>query len=242
MKKYISVFEMITRSTLYKVLAVIVIMEGIQIRLFRGTMLELIGSESGGLESIVDKSNIVWPLAVAFLLITIFLCQCGCNIGSNQGYTLRRLQISELAVFWLQALYNCLCYVLLWASQAALFVIASGMYMENAIDSTNQTVVIAFYRNAYMHSILPMEDGIGWVILAVIICSCAIASATFPLRQRRGKTDFSIIAVVAMVFLLFPKGIGSDMSFIVFYMLFFILASGVFWSVYLKQKEEKIDE
>ncbi|MBQ8625724.1 MAG: hypothetical protein IJ419_06170 [Agathobacter sp.] len=242
MKKYVSAFEMLTRSTLYKVLAVIVIMVGGQISLFWGEMTERIENTSGGIESIVDNSYMIWLLAVGFVLITVILCWSGCNIGSNQGYTLRRLQIPELAVFGLQAVYNCLCYILLWASQVAMFVITSSMYLQNAKITTNQTMVIAFYRNPYMHSILPMEDAVGWISLAIIICACGMASAAFPFQQRRGKIGFGIIVAVGIVFLLFPRGLDADMNFIAYYSFFLILAYWVFWGIYMKIKEEKKDE
>lgn len=242
MKKYISVFEMITRSTLYKVLAVLVVMTGVQILLFWGEMQPHIDDKMSGLERIVDGSHMIWGLAAGFLLITVILCWSGCNIGSNQGYTLRRLQISETAVWVLQAIYNGLCYFLLWASQVAVLFVAGSMYAKEAANLTNQTIVLAFYRNAYMHSMLPLADGLGWFLLVLMLVGCAVATALFPYQQRRGKVSFGVIAIVATIVILFPRGLGDDLSFLVYYPLALLVGYGVYSLIMSSVKGEKKDE
>lgn len=242
MKKYISVFEMITRSTLYKVLAVLVVMTGLQLVLFWGEMQPHIDDKMSGLESIVDGSHMIWALAAGFLLITVILCWSGCNIGSNQGYTLRRLQISETEVCVLQAIYNGLCYFLLWASQVAVLILVSNWYMQTALEKTNQTVMLAFYRSGYMHSMLPLADGLGWFLLVLTLVGCAITTALFPYQQRRGKVSFAVIAVVATIVILFPRGLGDDLSFLVYYPLAILVGYGVYSLIMTSVKGEKKDE
>lgn len=242
MKKYISVFEMITRSTLYKVLAVLVVMAGVQLVLFWREMQSHIDDTMSGMESMVNGSHMIWVLAVGFLLITVILCWSGCNIGSNQGYTLRRLQISETEVCVLQAIYNGICYFLLWASQVAVLFGAGMLYAKEAQNLTNQTIMLAFYRNAYMHSILPLADGIGWFLLILMLVGCAVATAIFPHQQRRGKVSFAVIAAVVMVFILFPRGLGDDVTFLVSYPLALLVGYGVYCLVMSCVKGENKDE
>lgn len=242
MKKYISVFEMITRSTLYKVLTVLVVLAGVQLALFWREMQSHIDDSMSGMESMVNGSHMIWVLAVGFLLITVILCRSGCNIGSNQGYTLRRLQISENTVCVLQAIYNGLCYFLLWASQVAVLFVAGILYAKEAQNLTNQTIMLAFYRNAYMHSILPLADGLGWFLLVLMFAGCAVVTAIFPHQQRRGKVSFGVIAVVALVFILFPRGLGDDVTFLVSYPLALLVGYGVYSLIMISVKGEEKDE
>lgn len=246
MKKYLSVFEMITRSTLYKVLITLVLMVVAQFFLFGAELKETFSSGNDeiiiGMENIVDESYLVVPLAIGFVLMTIILCWCGCNIGSNQGYTLRRLQIGERAVFCLQILYNCLCYVLLWASQVAVTVGISHLYVQHAAELTNQTVVLAYYKNSYMHSVLPMEDGRGWALLIFLIIGCGVAAAAFPVQQRRGKIGFSMIVAVALALVCFPNGIDADYRFVFVCLAFFCMASVALLGVFVGSEEEQDNE
>lgn len=246
MKKYISVFEMITRSTVYKVLLVLAIMAAVQLSLFWGKLEEFVVnmeySFDHRIELIVDQSYMILPLAAGFLLITVILCWSGCNIGSNQGYTLRRLQIPEMHVLVLQAVYNGMVYILLWASQVVIMLVANYWYMQQDFETTNQSIVLAFYKNAYMHTILPMKDGFGWFLLVVMILACGIATAVFPYQQRRGTIGFSVIAVVGTVFILFPRGMGSDMSFLIFYPILLLVTYGIYTLIINAIRGEKKDE
>ena len=246
MKKYLSVFEMITRSTLYKVLIVIILMVAVQLSMFWAELNEAISRASDkismGMELIVDESYIVVPLAIGFVFITIILCWCGCNIGSNQGYTLRRLQIPEWAVFGLQALYNCLCYVLLWTSQVAVTVGISSLYVQHATELTNQSIVLAYYKNSYMHNVLPMGDILGWALLVCLILASGVASAAFPVQQRRGKIGFSILVTVAVAIMSFPNRLDSEYTLVVACPLFIVTMVVALYGATEGIKEEQEDE
>ncbi len=240
MKKYTSVFEMLTRSTLYKVLLVLVVMVSAQMFMFYSKWVEYAESTKGyvGLEMLIDESYMILPLAVGFILITVILCRSGCNIGSNQGYTLRRLRISEKAVFGLQALYNSLCYILLWGSQLAVVLLAAYLYLKDAADITNQTLVLSFYKNAYMHSILPMENGIGWFVLVYIIVGCGLAAARFPWSQRRGSKTWDIVGMVGSVFVVFPNKGSDGLSFVIICFVLIAFVYAVMWGQKRVEKEE----
>ena len=246
MKKYLSVFEMITRSTLYKVLIVLVAMGAVQMSMFWAELMETVDNVSDktgiGMEMIVDKSHLDVPLAVGFVLVTILLCWSGCNIGSNQGYTLRRLQIGERAVFGLQILYNCFSYILLWASQVAVTVGISCLYVQHASELTNQSIVLAYYKNSYMHSILPMEDSIGWLLIICLVLGCGVSSATFPVHQRRGKIAYNTLIAIAMAIVSFPNRMDTEYSITVACPFFAVIVLFAFAGVYGRMKEEQDDE
>lgn len=212
MKKYLSVFEMIARSSLYRVLAVLFTMVAAELAFF--WMYVKNPGENGllHLELIVDNSHYLIILQLAYVLVTVFLAMTGCNIGSMQVYTLQRLRITEKAYFVLQSIYNIFCYVLLWGTQLAVLLFSAN-YFSKYNDSpyfSNQTIFIAFHRNNLMHSILPMENWICWMILIFILIGSGIAAADFGWKQRRGKIGWILIFVVASAAICFPKGLSSE--------------------------------
>lgn len=212
MKRYISVFEMIIRSSFYKVLGILASLSVLELGTFYIAMQQPLASIQPNLEELVDQSHFMYMFAIAYLLITVVLVLSGTNIGSMQGYTLQRLRIKEKKVFLLQCIYNILCYVLLWATQVGVLLAASNYYMTHKTDAilTNQTVFLAFHRNDFMHSILPIQDTLNWVLLfAIIVCTGSFA-ADFTRMQRRGKVAWILIIFVAIAFVSFPRGLEEE--------------------------------
>ena len=168
------------------------------------------------------------------MLITIVIVLTGMNLGSTQSYTLKRLRIKESHIFWLQAAYNLLAYVLLWGIQLVVILISAVVFAKNLPDGitwSNQTLFIEFYRNAFMHSVLPLEDVSGWWILALIGILTALSAAKFTRLQREGKFGGELIILVLAVLIAFPRALGSDIAFIlvVICMIGAVMASG--WGV-----------
>jgi len=164
------------------------------------------------LEYMVDKSNSVIFMGIAFILITVILCWSGCNIGSKSSYTIQRLQVTEKKIFILQSVYNSLCYVLLLGVQIVVFYIQSRMYMAQAGHVTSQTLFLAFYRNDFMHSVLPLEGTMRWISNILIVPGCGVSTAVFTYLQRRGKIAWSLFIVVACVLVGFKQELGNQMS------------------------------
>lgn len=214
MKRYLSVFEMITRSSIYKVLLVIVATIVAEIVFFFNVFE---AQEGVSIEFYIEESYYSIIFLVAYILVTIMLVLPGMNIGSVQSYTLQRLSIKESRIFWVQALYNLCAYVLLWGAQLGMILGSFAYYQSNlpkgAIVS-NQTLFLAFYRSDFMHSILPLEDGPGWWVLVLIATTTALAAASFTKLQRVGKFGFELLIMIVAVCIYFPRAYGYDLTFI----------------------------
>lgn len=213
MKKYISVFEMIARSSIYKVLLILAGMVVAEAVCFYMTMM----SPSGlNIEEYIDQSQYSLIFKIAYVLVTLAIVFPGMNIGSIQTYTLQRLRIKEKRIFWLQALYNTFAYVLLWGVQLVVILVSAMIFQKNlpleAIWS-HQTLFLAFYRSDFMHSILPLEDGLGWWVLGFVIVGTAFIVAEFTKQQRSGKIAFELPIMVVAVLLSFPRRLGYEFSF-----------------------------
>lgn len=215
MKRYLSVFEMIARSSIYKVLLVIGALVAAEGTCF---FLSMVSASEQNFTGYIDQSQYSLIFKMAYVLITIAIILPGMNLGSVQSYTLQRLRIKESRIFWLQAVYNFLAYVLLWGIQLAVILITAVIFQQNlpeGIDWNHQTLFLEFYRNGFMHSILPLEDGPGWWILAIFGVVTALSAAKFTRLQREGKFGGELIIVVIAVLLTFPRSLGVDMAFMV---------------------------
>lgn len=247
MKRYISIFELFARNTIYKIVLVLVAMGTVQIAMFRKVMYEWIPMDYYDLdfktvwhytlEYMVDRSNSVIFMGIAFVLITVILCWNGCNIGSKSSYTTQRLQVTEKKIFIMQSIYNSLCYVLLLSAQIGVFVIQSALYVAQAGHVTNQTVFLSFYRNGFMHSVLPLDGTMRWGASALMVLGCGVSTAVFTYLQRRGKVAWSLFIVVACALVGFVQELGSQEA---------VLMTSIIWGIIvissytrMTQKEEE---
>ena len=212
MKRYISVLQMIIRSSIYKVLSVLAIMIAVESILLMYAWNQPIASLEPSLEEWVERSWICVPFLLAYWLVTKVLASSGTNVGSVQSYTLQRLRISENKVYLLQCIYNIFAYVLLWVTQVLMLFGVSAFYMKFKTGTilTNQTVFLAFYRNKFMHSVLPMEDIFGNFILIFYIVGTGILAAYFARCQRNGKMAWSLILFVALAVFVFLRNLGDE--------------------------------
>lgn len=212
MKRYLSVFEMIIRCSIYKVLGILGIMIALEAGLLAFAWNQPIATMQPSLEEWIERSWICIPFLFAYWGVTKVLSSSGTNVGSMQAYTLQRLRIAEKRVNLLQCIYNIFCYTLLWMTQVLVFFVASGVYMKYKTGAilTNQTIFLAFYRNTFMHSILPMEDIFGWFTLAFFIVLGGILTTLFSHKQRQGKTDWALIVFVALIAIFFQRKLGAE--------------------------------
>lgn len=211
MKKYSSVFAMIARCSLYKNLLVAFFMVLVQLFLF---LLKFQKYEDIGLWTLagtVRDSYMIIPLIAGFVITGIFLAGTGNHRGSNQGYLLNRLQISGNAMVGLQALYNFFWFVILWAIEVMVLVTAGLIYSLKAADVTSHTLVLSFYSNNLMHTLLPMKDVVGWFVWVGFLVALAVFLALFSYRQRTGGLKRLMVPMVLLgvVVSAFPRGMGS---------------------------------
>lgn len=242
MKKYISIFELFARSTIYKIVVILLATGAFQVIRFQQVMQEWIplslyeldfqAIEHHSLEWMIEHSNSAVFMAAAFVCITGLLCLSGCDIGSKCSYTLQRLQVTEKTVFIIQSLYNMACYILLLGAQTAVFLIQSKMYTEQAGIVTNQTVFLAFYRSDFMHSVLPLEDTMRLVCNIFLIAGCGISAAVSAYLQRRGKLAWSLLVVLACIILGFVRTLGNTVILLVAFLVLIIAGVTAYYHVW----------
>lgn len=234
MKKHFSIWMLMARSTIYRALGLFLALAVVDGALFALTPW-IVEQNMGKTASLVSGKPVAVELeqmfqyfpivfGICLLLLTALLCLNGCEFGTKQGYTLRRLRVSQREIFLWQAAQNALCYFLLWAVQTSLVVILCRYYVAHCQEITiwhpgmvnDQTVVLAFYRNSFLHSLLPLADVWRWVRNAVGCAALGVCAAAFPAQQRRGHRSVAaaILAVLSALFFVQPMGYNGNGEFI----------------------------
>ena len=244
MKKHLSVFMLMARSSIYKVISVLFAMTVAELGLFYERMKVWAVGDTYNLESMIEGSHIVWVFGAAFLLITIYLCQTGCGFSSKTGYTLQRLSISERMVFVWQSIYNMMCYSLLWFVQILVVFGVCSLYVTMAPEGyvTNQTIFLAFYRNDFLHSLLPMEDAGFWFKNVLIVFSMGICSAHYPMAQRRGKKIQEVMFLTACIVVFFVGELGEYIAPIMIICCSMLCVIYAVVQVFSKDEEENAEQ
>ena len=217
MKKHLSVFGFFARSSFFKVLLILLAMCAVEIAFFHIELqdtlkaYEIAGSDIATLERIFMRAATNVYFRVALVLITVVICLPGCEFKSNTSYTLRRLSISERATFFHQAVYNALVYLMLFGVQLVAVFGLSQYYLSVVPEEciSNQSIFLAFYRNDFLHSLLPLEDIGLWIRNGLLVITFALATAEYPYRQRRHKFSSTALALVVYTIVWFDQSIGQ---------------------------------
>ena len=212
LKKYISVLSLYIRSSLYKLIALIMLMALAQILMFKNILRpvmvdEVLTQALLGIENYIDRSKIILVFGVAFLTLTAFLTITGCEFGSKQGYTLRRLRISEKEILYCQASANIFMYTVFFISEVIIAFILCQIYMNFALESNladvthinHQTIFLAFYRNDFLHGLLPLDDIIRHLTNALSVISLGFTGAVFPYFLRRRRISLEMFILIPFI-------------------------------------------
>ena len=209
MKKHLSVLMLFIRSTLYKFLLIILAMAVTEGGLFVLAFRNAKGFDRiVGLDQIIAASHLNIICAVCFLLLCVLLCLTGCELGSKQGYTLSHLRISRRAVIFWQFVNNLGHVFLLLAVQIGIILALCGVY--NAQYRQPQSIMLVFYQNDFLHSLLPLTEWSRFVFNVVLIIALAVTMACFPVRIRAGKKPLAAFIVVLFCVQGFSRGVGSS--------------------------------
>ncbi len=217
MKKYISSIGLFARSTLRRVLIVLLISAVLQLLMwgleFRSSMRAYNEArlDMPTVEKLVDRGAANAMFRLTLTVITVILCLPGASRRSHTEYTLGRLSVSERGIFFCQAAYNAAVYLLLFAAQTVLLFAMVLIYRNLApAESVAPNIAyIAFYRNRFMHSVLPLEDVRLWIRNIALVLILALSAAEFPYLRRRGRMSATPIAVLGCVWVFFSSEIGS---------------------------------
>ena len=196
MKQHSSVFMLFVRSSFYKILLLLVTMiaaEGIWFYKTIQGMLEKNRIEGTfpvmTPEVVFEEAHLMVFFALAVIILTGILSCVGRSASGHQEYTWYRLSITPKSVFLWQTLYNCCCFLMLWFVQAAFAFGLCLYYIKTAEPGavTHQSLFLVFYRDPFLHGLIPLQHIWYWVRNVLLFCSLGFAVAYDVYRTRQGK-------------------------------------------------------
>lgn len=227
MKKLISVFYLAARPSFYKILVVLLTSTAIQFLFFDKELSTLSGYHTStlsgypDLEHLISLSAINVIFAVTFVVILFLLSITGTAFGSKCNYTLSRLAVSDRTYFFLQTLYNFIILIILLCTEVLICNAFAHQYLEAANTSfiSNQTIFLAFYRNEFLHSLLPLSDVLIWVRNFLQMISLSISASFFAYKQRRGKKSIGVMFLAVFSIIWNSGEVGGSLSVILTYLI-----------------------
>lgn len=208
MKKHLSVFMLMARGTIYKVLGLLFVTAAVELAIFYKRADPALYT----LDQVFNTDSVpLFALFASVLVLTVILCLNGCQSGSQQSYTLQRLSIPERNICLMQGLYNTVCYFVLWGVQLLIALVVCGYYMSQTdpAASSNQAVFLAAYSDGFFHALLPLQDWPLYFYNVVLAISLGFTSAALPFWRRHGKAGFWPVFLVLVSCSLVQKQLGQ---------------------------------
>ena len=222
MKKHSSVFMLMTRSTIYRVMGLLILMTVAEAGLFWLRLQQGAIDGNFSLEAIISESRLSWACAAFFLFVNVILSWGSYTISDT--YTAARLSVSGKVVYLWQCVYNTLCYLLFWMAQILIAIGLCRVYeaMAPAEFVSNKTVFLAFYRSKFLHSFLPFEATWVWIRNILLVVALGVCSSRTPGKNRKIGVGACILIAASGVF--FVQEIG-DMTSVLFLVIAAVLCA-----------------
>ena len=184
MKKYLSVFGLLAKSSFYKILLILLGSSLLQITAYA----LLLQRET---ERALTTPNLRIPdvtvgmlfspllFGTALLLVTLVMQRFGSEAESRTEYTLNRLRIEPQKILHLRFLYQLLIYLLLWMTEILSLFVMCLIYLHTvpSVYISDQLLLLAFYSHGFLHGTLPLGVAVLWVrnttlltLLSLFVC------------------------------------------------------------------------
>ncbi len=205
MKKHLSVWMLHARSTLYKALLVSLAAVAVQVMLFAQELKSMELPAQAGLESVFSQAYTAPVAALAFVLLLVALVYGAGYDRQRTDLVIRRLRISESAFALWQALHIECCLLLFWALQVAVALACSMGYLQRWDPAGTQTLFLAFWRQPWLHAILPVMAPLRWVRNLLLLAALALAAAAHARLRWNGRRGWLLPVLATATVVLFTE-------------------------------------
>jgi hypothetical protein len=205
MRKHLSVFMLCIRSTIYKLMLIMLAMAAVEFAGFK-----LSGMDRDWSFGLGKSSGLFGITFAAACLALVVICVLPSQKNSRYGYTLRRLLISERSVFLWHSLSNICSFLILWGTQMALVFALSRLYAGSAAYAEGpQGILVNFYRRDFLHSLFPLDEIPLWIRNFMYAVSLGFSCAYAQLALRHGKKPVAAIMALIYIAVTFITSVGS---------------------------------
>ncbi len=226
MKKHGSVLHLMLRASLYPVLSAAVAVPVIE---FPSFLQSFHRSSDWHLDWLMDARNLPFYFVLIIVIMSRNLSMTGSQqMGSHCGYTLRRLSISEKAVFCWQTAAVFLSYLVLYAVQALTLLLCAGVFLRTASPEMLAYSAPSLYGAAsascFFRAMMPGTDWCLWLCTLILLWTLAASTAFTPFIMRRGrKFPMYLPAVFLLYFHISLKNRMVDSNIFIMVLSIFLL-------------------
>ncbi len=222
MKRTLSVFALLCRSTLLQLLGVCLAVCGAQALAF--SFVIRLNEAAPGLETALKTGRTALLWGLGFVLVTALLYRTGWHGASHMEYTLQRLSVSERWVAVQQAIHGSLCYFVYWACQLLTVAALALWYRTHYYPGPegSQLLMLAAYRSPLVHGLLPLANTTRWAANAALMLCLGTQAAAFAHKRRHGRIGTVHLVPAAMTLLVFcrlPDSPAADVLIVIFALL-----------------------
>lgn len=203
-KGAVSLWALLARSSIYKLLTVATVMALWEVALFYTCLRKNRGYMLG---DVISGSNLYVAFVVAFGLCLSVLAVTEKNLEQKSQNTMRRLVLSPEGFFWLKTVFNIGCMTLLSAVQIWLAIWMVGAYGREMpeVYASPQRLFLAFYRNDFLHCLLPLAETGKWVRNLLLVTALGMETAA---DSKGIPVPFVLLYALTVSWFVSPVGMG----------------------------------
>lgn len=202
MKKYVSVWALLARSSFLKIAVLLAGMAAAECGLLWAAAQTLVGEGQGepfiygsGPERIWKDSLAWFPFLITLgLIFAVLVWAEGRQKDSRVEYTWRRLRLTKRQQVTVKIFYNMSCFVILFAVQVSVALWFLSVYRRIAPSEmiSPQIYFLTFMRSKYLHNVLPFAETGKWLRNALILSAFSITAAKGVYEEKASNKTFCI--------------------------------------------------
>lgn len=195
MKQYLSVLILMARSSIYKIVGLLLLMTAVE----GGLFYHVLKSGVRDVHIVFDDSRIALVFLISSMVIVQVLYLSCSDLGSKQGNILGRLSVSTHHVFLLQGAYNAIVLFLVWAAQLFIALALCQLYLSTVDPAlvNGQSLFLLVYHNDFLANLLPLGHWLRYGRNIIFLAAVAFFIATQTLPARRGRRNAPAWAICA---------------------------------------------
>ncbi len=231
-KPILSLWALLARCSIYKVLAVLVVMALAEVLLFYRCLRTGAGYT---LKSAVENSHLSVVFVTALWLVCFVLAWTQGRLDAKSSAAMLRLRLSGSRIFMIKTAYNMVCIIMLFTAQIWLAIWLVGGYGREMgeIYASPQRLFLAFYRINFLHCLLPMAEIGKWVRNLLLL----LAFGTEAARNKK-KNYIALFALLSLTANWFVSSMRVNMIDLICCLTYIVVIAANIWQVRKAQRGE----
>lgn len=229
----LSLWALLARCSLYKVLAVLAVMALAEALLFYSCLKNCGGYDT--LVKVVEGSHLSAVFLTALGLMCFVLAWTEGRLDAKSGAAMQRLRLSQSRIFMIKTAYNMVCMAMLFMAQIWLGIWLVGIYGKELTEiyAPPQRLFLAFYRIDFLHCLLPMAEIGKWVRNLLLLLAFGTEAA-----GAKKKNYIPLFALLSLTANLFVSSMRVNMMDLICCLTYIVVIAANIWQVRKAQREE----